>query len=264
MGKPKDEATTSVQTESRAPRRKRRRKKNYADDMYGARPAPEDARILDEYARLHGMDRTGVVRHALHKFALLQQTKFKQKDAFQEMQEQVFREHFAALFERLEALSATLQGLPEEVAGLNVPGTFRAARDGSEAGDTPFADDGENTDFLRRVESFLGEQRRTLEQVLLASTLALRLVVNYVVEPQLRPLEASDSGLLEPHLRAAEGGKAGWSAATGEVIRRTGKQVMRELNLAPPETKSGTADASRSEAKAAPASLSDAEIAATL
>src|ERR1051326_717566 len=104
--------------------------------------------------------------------------KFPRKDGLQELQERVFREHFAALFERLEALSATLQELPQEVAALHVGSAFRVAAGGSELCDT-FVADGEKEGYLlRHVESILADQKRTLELVLLASTLALRLVVN--------------------------------------------------------------------------------------
>ena len=243
MDKASDEAKSSEQVQGTAPRKKRRRKRQYTDEMYGARPEHGDARFLDEYARLNGLERTEVVRIALHKFVLLQQMKYPRKDGFQELQERVFREHFAALFERLEALSATLQELPQEVAALHLASTFRVAAGGAELCDTFVVDGEKDGCFLRHVESILTEQKRTLEQVLLASTLALRLAVNYLVEPQLRSLEASNRAALEPHLRAAQEGKAGWSEATSEVVRRTGKQVLRELNFATPEKESGTSDA---------------------
>jgi len=132
MDNTKDKAKVSVQEPSRAPAKKRRRKKNFMDDMYGARPAPEDAHIIDEYARLNGMERAQVVRLALHKFALLQQMKYPRKDEFQELKDKVFREHFAAVFEQLETISTTLQKLPQEIGERHELRAFGADGDHTE------------------------------------------------------------------------------------------------------------------------------------
>src|ERR1051325_2982482 len=74
-------------------RRKRRRKKTYTDATYGARLPHEDARIADEYARLHKLDRADVVRLAMKQFAYRQQMRYQPKSDLEEMREQVFREH---------------------------------------------------------------------------------------------------------------------------------------------------------------------------
>lgn len=264
MNKTKDEAKASMQEQSCAPRKKRRRKKNYADDMYGARPAPEDARIIDEYARLNGVDRTEVVRLALHKFALLQQMKYQPKDALQELREKVLREHFAQLFEQLETMTQKLQELPQTGIDRHIGHAFSAVGETVEQGAAGSANGGLDTESTQRIEFLLREQKRALEQVLLASTLALRLLATYLVEPQLRHLEPSNPASLEPHLRAAEAGKSGWSAATAEVMRRTGKQVLHELNLSLPETKSGTPCASQNGSHGTAATITDAEIGAAL
>lgn len=245
MDKAKDEAKSSMQEQSRAPRKNRRRKRQYADSMYGARPPHEDARIIDDYATRNEMDRAEVVRLALHQFALRQGMKYQPKDALQEMQEKVFREYFADLFGRLEAISSSLQELPRN-------------------GNSPSGEDGSGDTLPPRIESTLHQQKRVLEQVLLASTLTLRLLANYLVEPQLRSLDSSNPASLESHLRAAEAGKSGWSAATAGVMRRTGKQVMDELKLTQPGTKFGTSDAPHNGAHGTAATLTDAEIVAAL
>ncbi len=265
MDKTKDEAKISVPEQSRAPRKKRRRKKNYAEDMYGARPAPEDARIMDEYARLNEMDRAEVVRLALHKFALLQQMKYPRKDEFQELKDKAFREHFAAVFEQLETISKTLQEPPQEIGVRHWPRAFGPDGDAIENNSASSSDAVSEENFARHTESFLREQGRLLEQVLLASTLSLRLLANFLIEPQLRHLEPSDVSSLEPYLNVADGGKTAWGVATAEVMRRTGKQVLQELDLPAPEAKSRTPDAPQNCApKRAATTLTDGEIAAAL
>lgn len=264
MKKVKAEAETSARTDNHTQHKKRRRKKLYTDHIYGARLAHEDARIVDDYARLKGLERSDVVRLGLHQFALRQQMKYQPKDEFQELQEKVFREHFAALFEQLETITATLRELPQETKDRGTQRELFAARPLSENDAARLNEDGNGDGIAPRVESLLREQKRTLEQVLLSSTLALRLLINYLIEPQLSHLESPNTASFKPHLTLAEGGKASWSAATGEVVRRTGKQIMRELNLAPPEKKSGTPDAPHNGARTTPATLTDSEIAAAL
>ena len=190
--------------------------------------------------------------------------KYQSKDEFQEIQERVFREHFAALFEQLEAITATLRELPQETNDRGTQRKLFATRPLPENDETSFHDNVNGNGIAPGVESLLREQKRTLEQVLLSSTLALRLLVNYLIEPQLSHLESPNTASFKPHLTLADGGKAGWSALTGEVVRRTGKQIMRELNLTPPEKKSGTPDAPQSGARTTPATLTDSEIAAAL
>ncbi len=264
MKQARDEVETSARTDGQTHRKKRRRKKLYTDHIYGARLAHEDARIVDDYARLKGLERSDVVRLGLHQFALRQQMKYQPKDEFQELQEKVFREHFAALSEQLETISATLRELPQEASETRAQHDLLAPRHHSENGKAPLDGDAKVNELTPRVESLLREQKSALEQVLLASTLALRLLANHLVEPQLHHLESSNPSSLKSHLRAAELGKASWSPVTAEVMRRTGNQMLVELHLDTPTTKSGTADAPQTDAQKTVAILTDADIASAL
>jgi len=128
MKQVKAEAETSTRIDSPTQHKKRRRKKLYTDHIYGARLAHEDARIVDDYAHLKGLERSDVVRLGLHQFALRQQMKYQPKDDFQELQEKVFREHFAALFEQLETITAMLRELPQEAVERGAQRELFAAR----------------------------------------------------------------------------------------------------------------------------------------
>lgn len=241
------------------PRATRRRRKQFTDTTYGARLAHEDARIADDYARDHRLDRADVVRLAMHQFALRQQMRYKPKDPLREMQEQVFKEHFAPVISHLEAITATLAELMQAFAGLcaNATSPFGEFRDGDDL-NTP--DAGETTS---RGAGLL-EQKRLLESILMASTLSLRLHVNYLVEPQLRRLNDGDTAALKPHLRIAAQGKAGWCAPTREVVKRTGEQVLRELNLLPVDAPDDITDERRREGERNHDALTAEDIAVTL
>ena len=233
----------------RVSRKKRARKKQFTSEIYSARLAHEDARVVDDYARRKGLDRSDVVRLAMHQFALRQQMRYRPKGALEELQEQVFREHFAALREQLEALGTTLHELPQAFLEIHTRQLFRAG--GAEVGDgeKPAGASAGGGELGRHSGEEIRSQRRALEQALFASVLTLRLVTNYLVEPQLRRLDGSDGGALEPHLRAAAGGKEAWGAGLAAVMKLTGEKVMAELGFPPPVKSSGTGDAPKSGAE---------------
>jgi hypothetical protein len=237
----KDETATSSSAGERPARRKRCRKKRYSDATYGARLPHEDARIADEYARQHKLDRAAVVRLAMKQFAYRQQLRYQPKSDLEEMREQVFREHFAPVAEQLDALALTLHELPQTLLEFRSP-----QPPASDNGDAGYGEtDVSGSDLARRLESELSSQRRALEQALFASVLTLRLVTNYLVEPQLRRLDASDGAALEPHLRAASEGREAWGAGLGAVMKLTGERVMEELGFAPSPQASGTGNAAQ-------------------
>lgn len=249
-------------------RKKRTRKKQYTDEIYGARLAHEDARIVDDYARQKKLERSDVVRLGMHQFALRQQMRYQPKGTLEELQEQVFREHFATLGEQLAALGTTVHELPQTFLGIHMRQMILAgvaeAGDGEARADRS-AGDGE---LRRHFGEELRSQRRALEQALFASVLTLRLVTNYLVEPQLRRLDASDNDAMEPHLRAATGGKEAWGAGVGAVMKLTGEKVMAELGFAPPVKSSGTGDAlkngTENGSRSPAAALSDSDMTAIL
>lgn len=252
-----DEVTKLTRESGRTPRKKRARKKQYTDEIYGARLKHEDARVVDDYARRKGLDRSDVVRLGMHQFALRQQMSYQHKSSLEEMQEQVFREHFAALGGQLDALRSTLQELPQTLVELHLRQGFPTA-DGEAGG-------GELAEIIARE---FPNQRRALEQALFASVLTLRLVTNYLVEPQLRRLDAPDGEDFEPHLRAAAKGKEAWGTVLGAVMKLTGERVMSELGFAPTAETSATdetiEDAPENGARGTVSSLSDADLSAIL
>ena len=75
----KDNSAISSTGVDQSTRRRRRRKKTYSDATYGARLPHEDARIADEYARQHKLDRAGVVRLAMKQFAYRQQMRYQRR-----------------------------------------------------------------------------------------------------------------------------------------------------------------------------------------
>ncbi|MCA1626979.1 MAG: hypothetical protein LC742_03340, partial [Acidobacteria bacterium] len=97
------------------------------------------------------------------------------------------------------------------------------------------------------------------------STLALRLVTIYTVDPHLRMIDLKEEAKAEPHLRAAEEGRDAWCALTREVVRRAGRRIVRELNLIPSDTASPgkTGDKSVQAAEEIP-NISDDELASVL
>ena len=264
MAKMSNEAKPAAPPTEHTTRKRRKRKRQYTEQIYGARPEYADARIIDEYASRNGLDRAEVVRQALHLFALRQGLKYPAKDALRDMQEQVFREYFAELFERLEAISKTLHELPAEVAGCNTEAPFRflgAAPDTSSA----HANIGETGgEFTARLEFLISGQNRVLEQILLTSTFVLRLLVNYHVDPQLRRLDPLKPESIAPYLLAADQGTASWSAPTVEVMRRTGEKIQSELYPNATKSKSGPPDAARSDAQRSTLTSTDTDISAAL
>ncbi len=86
-----------------------------------------------------------------------------------------------------------------------------------------------------QINSPLREQKQLLERVLLASTLAMRLFVNYSVEPDLRAADALNADEIKAHLLAADSGRDAWCDLTKQVIKRTGQRVRHDLNLRPPD-----------------------------
>ena len=257
MAKAMDEADVLTRESGRASRKKRARKKQFTDEIYGARLAHEDARVVDDYARQKGLDRSDVVRLGMHQFALRQQMRYQPKSALEEIQEQVFREHFAALGEQLDALRSTLLELPQTLVELHERRTFPAAFGEAEGSET-----------AEVIGKEFPSQRRALEQALFASVLTLRLVTNYLVEPQLRRLDAPNGEDFEPHLLAATKGKEAWGAGLGAVMKLTGERVMAELGFAPAVRSSGTdnavKDGPEKGARGSAPALSDADLSAVL
>jgi hypothetical protein len=263
-----DEKEISATATERPARRRRRRKKEYTDATYGARLPHEDARIADEYARQHSLDRADVVRLAMKQFAYRQQMRYQPKSEIAEVREQVFREHFAPVSQQLDSLSAALHDLPQALLELHAGRLFRSDNGNVEDGELHPPGDGEKDELARLIEAELRSQRRVLERAHFASVLTLRLVTNYLVEPQLRRIDASDAATMEPHLRAASEGNEAWGAVLSVVMKLTGERVMAERGFVPPAHASGTSDATKGEtgngAHTSASALSDADIGAVL
>jgi hypothetical protein len=260
----KDDTAVPSPAGEQSTRRKRRRKKTYSDATYGARLPHEDARIADEYARQHKLDRAGVVRLAMKQFAYRQQMRYQPKSDLEEMREQVFREHFARIAEQLDALALTLHELPQTLLEFRSRQPFVSGNGETWNDET----DAPGSELARRLETEISFQRRALEQALFASVLTLRLITNYLVEPQLRRFDGSDAAALEPHFRAASEGKEAWGAGLAAVMKLTGERVMSELGFAQSAKTSGTGDAAQSWAEnnghATASALSDADVAGVL
>jgi hypothetical protein len=257
VAKAVDEVEVITRESGRAARKRRARKKQFTDEIYGARLAHEDARVVDDYARQKGLDRSDVVRLGMHQFALKQQMRYQPKSALEEIQEQVFREHFAALGEQLDALQSTLRELPQILVELH-----------AQRPNTPAVGEAEGRELAEAIGRESLPQRRALEQALFASVLTLRLVTNYLVEPQLRRVDAPHGEDFEPHVRAATKGKEAWGACLGAVMKLTGERVMTELGFAPTDQSSGMDNAvgSRTEngARASASAISDSDLSAVL
>ena len=248
----------------RPTRKKRARRKQFTSEIYSARLAHEDARLVDDYARRQRLDRSDVVRLGMHQFALRQQMRYQPKSDLEEMREQVFREHFAPVAEQLNALAVTLQELPQTLLAFRSRQPFPNGNGDARNSET----DPSGSELARRLESEISSQRRALEQALFASVLTLRLVTNYLVEPQLRRLDGSDGAALEPHFRAASEGREAWGAGLAAVMKLTGERVMTELGFAQPAKASGTGEALQARDEdnghAAASALSDADVAGVL
>lgn len=239
----RNEKEISAPASERPMKRRRRRKKEFTDATYGARLPPEEARIADDYALRHGLERADVVRLAMKDFAYKQGLRYPLKSEIAETREKIFREHFAAVAEQLDALLAAVRGLPETLLELFDGRLFRAGD--ARIGDGPLLTQGDATgeDFAGRVEAELRSQRETLQQAHFSSVLALRLITNYLVEPQIRSITAADADALKPHLRAAREGNEAWGVVLSAVMKLTGDRAMAELGYPLPDEKSGTGSA---------------------
>jgi hypothetical protein len=209
----------------------RRRRRNFTVEMYGARLPHEDARVIDDYAEANKIDRAEAVRQGLHQFALRQKMIRTKKDPLRESLEQVVAEQIAPVRQRTEEVMAVLndlagfiveygRGLPVAPAG---GGIRQASSPHNEGAATP------------PYTQLFSEHKQLLEQTLMAVMLALRLHVNYLVEPVLSASEEHSGGEAARHLRAAILGREEWCATTRKVIARTGKRLLFESNLITPE-----------------------------
>ena len=212
--------TPKTQTSSKAkPARRpitRRRLKQYTAHTYGARLPYADARFMDNFCEQNRMERADAVRLAVKQFVARQGLAFKRLDPAREMHEQVLREQLAPVLEQLQALA-------------------RAAEDAGNEAPTGAVSPAAHPD-----ESLL-------ERTLATASLALRILVNYALEPTMRSLEAGNADEIQAHLRAAAGGPDHWCESTRQVFGLTERQIFRELNIEPPEA---SHDAQRSAPKA--------------
>jgi len=174
--------------------------KQYTAHTYGARLPFSDARFLDDFCEQNRMERADVVRLAIKHFVTRQQLKCKRKDPVREMHEEVLREQLTPILEHLQTFSDAVQDA-EKGATKNAKSTTLSA------------------------------EKKLLEQTLMTASLALRILINYALEPTLRPIEATDEAKIQPHLRAAAGGRKHWCEATNRVFDLTELQVSRELNI---------------------------------
>lgn len=188
------------------------KRKNYTSEVYGARLAFEDARVLDDYGKANKLDRSDVVRRGLHQFARWLQLSHHKKDPLRETLEQAVAEKIEPLSSRVEALCTVLPELAEAVIQIKQT--------------TP-----KSVESVQPQGEFSREQKQLIEQTLMAAMLALRLHINYIVEPVLRELDARGRGKADAYLQAAIQGRDGWSETTREVISRTGNRILFELNL---------------------------------
>jgi len=192
-----EEPTKRSQT-ARQKRQTRNKRKTFTDRTYGARLPYEDARVLDDYAERNKLDCADVVRLAVKQFVARQAMKYQPKDAVRAAVEEVISEQLAPVIALLEKRSP-------------------------------------HNNLASQINSPLHEQKQLLERVLLASTLAMRLFVNYSVEPDLRATDARNPDEIKAHLIAADNGRDAWCDLTKQVIKRTGRRVRHDLNLRPPD-----------------------------
>lgn len=188
------------------------KRKNYTSEIYGARLEFEDARILDDYGKANKLDRSRVVRLGLHQFVLRQQLRHHKKDPLRETLEQIVAEKIEPLNNRVEEVVAVLHEVAEAVIQIK-----QTSHDGVEA--------------VPPQGEVAKEQKQLIEKTLMAAMLALRLHINYVVEPILREIDARAGVGAEAHLQVAIQGRDRWCETTREVITRTGNRILFELNL---------------------------------
>ena len=204
----------------------RHRRRNFTEEVYGARLPYEDARVIDDFAKANKLDRSEAVRQGLHQFALRQKMIRTKKDPLRESLEQVVAEQIAPVQQRTEEVMVLLGDLVNLVVerGRNPPDG--CMKDGGSS--APPLDEGA---AARAYAHILSEQKQLLEQTLMAVMLALRLHVNYLVEPVLSASEARAGGEAVRHLRAAILGRDEWCETTRKVIARTGKRLLFESNF---------------------------------
>ena len=205
----------------------RHRRRNFTEEVYGARLPYDDARIIDDYAKANKLDRSEAVRQGLHQFALRQKMIRIKKDPLRESLEQVVAEQIAPLRERADEVMVLLSDLVNLVVerGQNPPDGH--TKDGGGGASLPL----DEVSVAPPYAHVLKEQKQLLERTLMAVMLALRLHVNYLIEPVLSASEARSSGEVERHLRAAIMGTDLWCETTRKVVTRTGKRILFESNL---------------------------------
>ena len=212
-------------------RKTRRRRRNFTEEMYGARLPHEDARVIDDYAKTNNLDRAEAVRHGLHQFALRQKMLHHKKDPLRESLEQVVAEQMEPVRRRTEEMMVVLNDL----AGYVVEQGRSLARSPVGDGDRRTSSALDEAAAAPPLAQIFSEHKQLLEQTLMAVMLALRLHVNYLVEPVLSASEERAGGEAERHLRAAILGREEWCVTTRKVIARTGKRLLFESNLITPE-----------------------------
>lgn len=205
----------------------RNKRSKYPSEVYGARLKLDDAKILNDYGIKHNLVRADVVRYALHQFAIKQQMSYNPNDPVRKLQEQIISEEIAHVKTRLDEISDALSKLTKHIS--DNPRQDLSSNIGSDSGGSPMPTISARS--FAYFEQLFTEQQKTLEQTLVAATLALRLIVNYSVEPALSKLAVEEEGKLTRHFQAAEKGREHWSEATREVVKRTGKRILFELNF---------------------------------
>jgi hypothetical protein len=209
----------------------RHKRKNFTEEVYGARLPFEDARVIDDYAKANRLDRSEVVRLGMHQFALRQKMLHPRKDPMRESLEQVVAEQIGPVRQRTEEMMVMLNDLARYLVeqGRSLP--FSPAGDGDRRASSSHDEDA----VAPPLAQFFSEHKQLLEQTLMAVMLALRLHVNYFVEPVLSSSEARGGGEAGRPLRAAILGREAWCVTTRKVIARTGKRLLFESNLITPE-----------------------------
>jgi hypothetical protein len=209
----------------------RHKRKNFTEEVYGARLPFEDARVIDDYAKANRLDRSEVVRLGMHQFALRQKMLHPRKDPVRESLEQVVCEQIEPVRQRTEEMMVMLNDLAGYIVeqGRSLP--HSPVRDGDRRASLSL----DETAVAPPLAQIYSEHKQLLEQTLMAVMLALRLHVNYLVEPVLSASEARAGGEAERHLRAAIMGREEWCVTTRKVIARTGKRLLFESNLITPE-----------------------------
>ncbi len=209
----------------------RHKRRNFTEEVYGARLPFEDARVIEDYAKANRLERSEVVRLGLHQFALRQKMLPARKDPLRESLEQVVAEQMEPVRQRTEEMTAMLSDLASLILerGRSLPGA--SAADGNLQASSPRNEGAAAPPYAQ----FFSEQKQLLEQTLMAVMLALRLHVNYSVEPVLSASEERAGEEAARHLRAAVLGREEWCGTTRKVVARTGKRLLFESNLISPE-----------------------------